>query len=326
MANILLKAVSPGHAELHISPWEDGTGDVELSVRRSEGEPYLDVANRRWVGDEQWVRLQGAACSGQTLVMPVGPDFVDTLLAGTQGPRCRGYVRVGGGEPVQHGFRVEADVLPSSAAGHAPTVGGSSQISAPARAPEPAVALEPPVVADPPKVAPPPAPPVKRSALPWLLAVLVLLAAAAAAVYVFVLKDKKPEEPAKPETPPPAAAAPEPPAAGCTPANLAGAGADVMSFVQTCVRDVKDSAALLAVIRAARDAGQCEIAQRLYANRANAGDVAITLAYAQEYDPAQSRSACFKPEAATARYWYESILEKDPQHAEAQAKLKALPN
>ena len=43
---------------------------------------------------------------------------------------------------------------------------------------------------------------------------------------------------------------------------------------------------MLGIIQAAREAGKCSIAQRLYANRAQAGDVPIALAYAQEYDPA----------------------------------------
>ena len=315
MANIILKAASPGHATLHISPWEEGTEGVELCVRRSEGDPYLNVATQQWVGDEQWLHLQGASLLDGTLLMPVGPGFVDTLLAGTQGPRCRGYVRVAGGEAIQHGFRVEADVLPSSAAGQAPTIGGNTQISASPVSEAPVAPVVPP---SPPQ--PAPAVPVKKPSKSWLWLVilLVVLAAVAAAVYFFVFKNKSDV----PDTTTKASSV----ASSCSVAGLANAGEDSMGFMQACVRDVKDAGELLTVIRAARDAGQCDIAQRLYANRANAGDVTITMAYAQEYDPATSRSDCFKPEASTARYWYDSILEKDPEHAEAKAKLQALPN
>ncbi|MFQ1064823.1 hypothetical protein [Bordetella trematum] len=308
MASILLKAVSPGHAELRISPWEGPADEVELSVQRNEGARHLDANARQWVGDERWMRLQGARLQGDALVMPVGPDFVDTLLAGTQGPRCRGYVRSGGGEAVQHGFRVEAEVLPSSAAGQAPTVGSHSAISAPAEPPP----------SPPPAPPAPPAPttePRKSRLWLWLL-LAVLIAAAAVAAYLLLGREAPAEAPADGT----------PAAMGCTATGLKQDKLDVMTFVQACVRDVQDPAALLAVIQAARDGGQCEIAQRLYANRANAGDITIAYAYAQEYDPAHAASPCFPPEAATARYWYEAVLEKDPKHAEARAKLQALPN
>ncbi len=310
MASIILKAVSPGHAELHISPWEGPADEVELSVQRSEGARHLDANARQWVGDERWMRLQGARLQGGALVMPVGPDFVDTLLAGTQGPRCRGYVRSGGGEAVQHGFRVEAEVLPSSAAGQAPTVGSHSAISAPADPPPPPAPPVPP--------APPAPPPGPRKSRGWLWLLLAVLIAAAAIAAYLLLGRGTPAAPPVADTPPTAA--------GCTVAGLKQDGLDTMTFVQGCVRDVQDPASLLAVIQAARDGGQCEIAQRLYANRANAGDTRIAYAYAQEYDPAHAASPCFPPEAATARYWYEAVLEKDPKHAEARAKLQALPN
>ncbi|CAJ48411.1 hypothetical protein [Bordetella avium] len=314
MANILLKAVAPGRAELRISPWETDASQIELSVRRNADTPYLDIASRGWVSDEQWISLQGASVQGQTLIMPVGPDFVDTLLAGTQGQSCRGYTRVAGGEATRHSFRCDADVLPSSAAGAAPKIGGSSAISA-AAAPKPA---DPPVMQNDPPIAASGLPddylkPKRQRLVPILLTML-LVALLGALAYYFLNQARKPAETVV--TPPQATQA-------CSVAALPGA--DTMSFVQSCIRDVKEADALLAVIHAARDAGQCDIAQRLYANRANAGDITVALAYAQEYDPASAKSACFKPEAATARYWYESVLEKQADQPDALAKLQALP-
>lgn len=317
MATILVKAVAPGRAQLRISPWEGSAESVELSIHRSEGARYLDVASRQWVGDEQWIRLNGATVEGEALLMPVGPEFVDTLLAGTQGPRARGFLRIGGGDAVQHGLRVEPDVLPSTAAGATPVTGGNSQLSAPATVED--VVSEPIVAIDPPVDQPRSQTPQRPRRWPLLLVLLAAVAAAAFVAYFLLLKDRSTSAESPRANTPDAQEI-------CSAAALPQAGADAMSFVQRCVRDVKDPAALLTVIQAARDAGQCEIAQRLYANRANAGDISIALAYAQEYDPASSKSSCFKPEAATARYWYEAVLEKDPKQADARAKLQALPN
>ncbi|WP_454691469.1 hypothetical protein [Achromobacter aloeverae] len=319
--------MAPGRAEVCIPDWDASVDGVELCLQRNDGAPYLDVANRQWVGEQQWIRLQGATLQDGALVMRVGPDFVDTLLAGTQGPRCRAFVRVMGGEEVKCAFRVASEVMPSAAAGTAPSLGAVTQIDAeappvvqddppsgiPPDAPETAGGIEPPA---------PIAPPRRKTGL--LLAGLALLLVAAA-VAAYLLRGKPPaSEPAVPSEAKEASAAPP---TGCSVAALPGPGGNAMAFVQDCVRDVKDSAALLTVIRAARDKGQCDIAQRLYANRANAGDIDIALAYAQEYDPAYAKpNECFKPEAATARYWYESVLEKDPKQAEAAAKLKALPH
>lgn len=150
---------------------------------------------------------------------------------------------------------------------------------------------------------------------------LALLVAAGVAAWFLMKKDETPQPPAKPAAP---AAAPVPAAAACSKENLASAAE--MAFVQDCVRDVKDSAAMLGIIQAAREAGKCSIAQRLYANRAQAGDVPIALAYAQEYDPAgYKENACFKADAATAAYWYQAVLDKDKDNAQALARLKDLP-
>ena len=55
-------------------------------------------------------------------------------------------------------------------------------------------------------------------------------------------------------------------------------------------------------------------------------DVPIALAYAQEYDPAgYKENACFKADAATAAYWYQAVLDKDKDNAQALARLKDLP-
>ncbi|EPM64996.1 hypothetical protein A249_41846, partial [Pseudomonas syringae pv. actinidiae ICMP 18804] len=65
---------------------------------------------------------------------------------------------------------------------------------------------------------------------------------------------------------------------------------------------------------------------RLYANRAQAGNVEVAQAYAREYDPKYLQpSACFTaPDNATAAYWYETILGYQADNAEAAQRLKEL--
>ena len=83
---------------------------------------------------------------------------------------------------------------------------------------------------------------------------------------------------------------------------------------------------LLAIIEAAKDAKKCGVAQRLYANRAQGGDVKVALAYAREYDPQEHKpSECFKTaDADTAAYWYDTVLQNDPGNQKAKQRLEEL--
>ncbi|MDP3535275.1 MAG: hypothetical protein Q8S08_07780 [Halomonas sp.] len=101
---------------------------------------------------------------------------------------------------------------------------------------------------------------------------------------------------------------------------------DELAFVQGCSQADMTSEALLSVIEAARDANQCGIARRLYANRAIAGDATIALAYAREYDPAYHQAnTCFSSaDAETAGYWYQIVLDIEPENSEAQARFEEL--
>ena len=232
------------------------------------------------------------------------------------------------GELRQYPVRpIPNDVTPSTAAGEAPVQATVVDIAPKSPEPVSPPAEEPlaPSVVKEEAVAPaePQAPtmpkPKRMGAI--IGGALALLVAAGVAAWFLMKKDETPQPPAKPAAP---AAAPVPAAAACSKENLASAAE--MAFVQDCVRDVKDSAAMLGIIQAAREAGKCSIAQRLYANRAQAGDVPIALAYAQEYDPAgYKENACFKADAATAAYWYQAVLDKDKDNAQALARLKDLP-
>ncbi len=99
-----------------------------------------------------------------------------------------------------------------------------------------------------------------------------------------------------------------------------------LDFVQNCVQQKLDSDKLLTIIQAAKDANKCGVAQRLYANRAQGGDIKVALAYAGEYDPQGHKpSECFKTaDPDTAVYWYETVLQTDPSNQKAKQRLEEL--
>ncbi len=99
-----------------------------------------------------------------------------------------------------------------------------------------------------------------------------------------------------------------------------------LAFVQSCIQKAPGSAALLEVINVAKANNNCNVAQRLYANRAQSGDILIATAYAHEYDPKfHQPSECFKaPDNATAAYWYETILGFDATNADAKQRYEEL--
>lgn len=312
----------PGYAELHIESWSGDAADVELSIRRNSSPAHLD-AQGKWGGEQQWLRFGNGQVREGRLAIEIGPAIVDAMLEARRNSSFLVEVRKPDGvarypvKPIPH------DVTPSTSAGEAPAQAATVNVASanPAQPVVPDLPQEP--VEKPEPIRPvEPHTPTKPQSRPMgaiIGGLLALLVAAGAAAWFFLKQGDVPEPAPKVEAP-----APAPAAAVCSKESLATASE--MAFVQDCVRDVKDPAAMLAVIQAARDSGKCSIAQRLYANRAQAGDAQIALAYAQEYDPASYKeNACFKADAATAAYWYQAVLEKDKDNAQAQARLKELP-
>jgi hypothetical protein len=100
---------------------------------------------------------------------------------------------------------------------------------------------------------------------------------------------------------------------------------DDLIYIQSCLKTNPDSVQVLAVIDAAKKSNRCDLAQRLYAFKGQAGDIPVALAYAKEFDPVSFTSGCFKAaDKETAIYWYEVVLSKDANHAEAKSRLEAL--
>ncbi|HHQ4927886.1 TPA: hypothetical protein ACSP88_001285 [Aeromonas hydrophila] len=111
---------------------------------------------------------------------------------------------------------------------------------------------------------------------------------------------------------------------GCSAANLSTKSE--LEFVQACIAQQPPTDTLLAVIQSAKSAQKCGVAQRLYANRAQGGDSKVALAYAREYDPKfHQPNDCFKEaDNATAAYWYDTVLQVEPDNGEAKQRYEEL--
>jgi hypothetical protein len=324
----------PGQARLTVKKWQGGEEQLEFSIQRNQDGFYLQ-GQKAWSNNPFWFKVSRFTANGEFLLTQVGPDVVDPLLEGSGNSQFRIELREQSLGHVDAGVILPANnLLASTAGGQTRSTYGGADLTTPvAPAPEipdlPELVLPPaeaevepepePVFADP--VETPPPPPAKKSnkGLIGLLMVVVLLLAAGAGFWFY----KRTPAPA------PVAAAPA--------AALAGADAQActlesmnslpeLTFVQTCIKAAPDSAKLLEIINQAKAGKHCGIAQRLYANRAQAGDALIANAYAREYDPKYLKaSECFPvADNATAAYWYETILTQDPNNAEAKQRFEEL--
>jgi hypothetical protein len=257
----------------------------------------------------------------------IGPNLLDPLLASASQVQIQ--AQLASGETRNTTLQLVRDELFSSGArGQTADYGGSSVADAPTPAPEPEPVPEKEAEPAPPELPrAPTAPRPKRnvSVIPIIVAVLLILLIAAAAAWWFLGRsqstpaaaDKQPEVPA-------VATAAKPDASECSPANLASQSE--LDFVQSCAQQKLDSDKLLAIIQAAKDTKKCGVAQRLYAHSAQGGDTKVALAYAAEYDPQDHKpSECFKtPDPDTAAYWYDTVLQTDPENQKAKQRLAEL--
>ena len=321
----------PGQARLTVKKWQGGEEQLEFSIQRNQDGFYLQD-HKAWSNNPFWFKVSrfNVSASGEGLEAQVGPDVVDPLLEGgansqfqielreqSQGHADKGVVRPGVG------------LLPSTAGGQTRSTYGGTELTAPSvPAPqipelpeltlstaEPEVELE--SVLTEPAYTPPPAP-VKKSNKGLIgLLIVVLLLAAGAGFWFY----KRPPAPAVAAT---AAAPAGADAQACTLDSMNSL--PELTFVQTCIKAAPDSARLLEIINLAKAGKHCGVAQRLYANRAQAGDALIANAYAREYDPKYLKaSECFPAaDNATAAYWYETILTQDPNNAEAKQRFEEL--
>lgn len=333
----------PGQARLAVKKWSGANEKLEFSIQRNQDQLFLQ-GGQNWSNNPFWFQVARFNLGADEGVLEtlIGPDVVDPLLEGSGSSNYRIELRERDGGLADQGVvRPGQGLLSSIAGGATRSIYDSGNLSAP-EAPlvipdMPSLKLsEPQPAAEPVNAAPEPEPmtaePVvtepathkKRSLLPLILGLLILLTIALGLWFWL----KKPAAEAPVEAPPAAtepAAASEPVAAGpCTLESMASQ--NELSFVQNCIREAPDSTALLEIIATAKTAGHCGIAQRLYANRAQAGDVQIAHAYAREYDPQfHQPSTCFaEADAATAAYWYETILTSAPDDTQARQRFEEL--
>lgn len=284
----------------------------------------------------------------------VGAAIVDPLLVNASPIQI--HVKLTSGEIRHTTLQVAREaVLPSSARGEVGEYGGSSVINSPIvdapPTPDLVLAMTPieaelPAFSAEPEAEPEPAPvPVTaplaaatpKSKTPLILGGVVLLLLLGALIFWFSRPADAPSA-VVPVTEPIAKTAVEPMAAepvvnetngeatedGCSADNLATKSE--LAFVQACIAQQPPTDTLLAVIQSAKSAQKCGVAQRLYANRAQGGDSKVALAYAREYDPKfHQPNDCFKEaDNATAAYWYDTVLQVEPDNGEAKQRYEEL--
>ncbi|AOR63661.1 hypothetical protein [Pectobacterium wasabiae] len=316
-----LTPVQPGYARLLLRAWKGGEEGVTISVLRNQDHLYLNDSGQ-WSSGEVFLTLSPLASYDDVPGVQVGPDFLDPLLANRQAAY---RITVKDIATSDVGVLTITDgLLSSQASGENNPLANVRPVeeepiqetSIPEPQPEP----------EPERPAPVPQPQVRTDAandkpksgktgvlIAIALLILILLAAAA---WWFT---RSPAPAVTTSTVPPVAKVSGP----CGDDQMKNS--NELEFVKGCLRSQPSSAQLLDVISKAKAEKHCDIAQRLYAYKAQSGDTQMAMRYAQEYDPKTAQSGgCFSPDAQTAVYWYETIVNNDPQNNDAKARLTAL--
>lgn len=340
--------VVPGQAQLLIKKWQGGLEGLEFSIQRNQDRYYLQSKQNNgpqsapeWGNNPVWFPISLIEDADGDLTGLIGAEIIDPVLEGSGNASYQLLLQQGqGGESDRGTVRVSNELLASAAAGSTAssyTEGTMEPIKVTPEIVEPVI-VEPeitePEIVEPkdeitepepnePVVLPEPEPAKKKGLNPLfiILPILALLAILAAGVWFF-MKSSTMSAPENTDVIAEDGAASTD--MSCSVAGLSSQSE--LSFVQNCIKQNMSSEQLLAVIDGAKAAEQCGVAQRLYANRAQSGDVQIALAYAKEYDPEYHQpNPCFtEPDDATASYWYETVLATEPEHQEAQQRLGAL--
>lgn len=339
MLRIELKAAQsgqPGHGELTVHGWQEGSDALELTVQRNQDGRYLGE-NGEWDTSPSWHALGGLHLVDEKLSGEVGPWLIDPLMLD---PQMAYMLQLRNEDGSDKGvLRILGTILSSKAAGNSthdekkverkaepeqdivPVV---PEVLPEPPAPEPEVISVPvpePVVVEAPPAPSPQTPVAKKgSKLPLILVTVLLILALAVAAWWFLLR--APSTDITPsDTPAPVVGA----MAGCSAQALSDARED-LSFIQACLKSNPSSEQVLEVIAVAKDAKRCGVVQRLYAHKAQSGDAAIAYAYAREYDPAHySSGGCIEAaDAETAMYWYEIAVNNDPDNQDASQRLEEL--
>ncbi|MCF5167404.1 hypothetical protein GIW45_26005 [Pseudomonas congelans] len=326
----------PGCGFLQVRGWEHDAGNLEFAIQRNQDDYYLQHS-QQWANAPCWFAQHFVEdAQGDSISHEVGPDIVDPLLQNSATGVFNFRLRNpdGSGEDDNPMKLIEGLALSGAGSATGPgaaqttvSLAAASQTALPVAdpasspLPEPAEPALPDPIVEP--VTPTPAPENQNRKVLLLIIGLALLAIIAAGLWFWLKKAPAPEPAPAVATTIPAAVAP----AAAAPCSVEALNSEnELSFVQGCIKQAPDSATLLNVIGLAKNNKQCGVAQRLYANRAQAGNVEVAQAYAREYDSKYLQpSACFTaPDNATAAYWYETILGYQADNAEAAQRLKEL--
>ena len=333
----------------------------EVCVQRNQDSRFLG-ADKKWTPTQTWHQVDATESQNEFVALTLGPNVVDPLVENPQmtyllqarfgDELAQGVMRIREGVLSSHASGLTGEAVSRIAKPFEPV---APVVTAATTAPEVPPAVTPSVAAEPAK-------PSKSSPAMLIAAivlVLLLIAAyfgwrwyqnqqqvvvapppvASGAAAVTTPPTAEPPvaptaEPAvaPPVAPPPpeptpvaaAVAPPPPPPAACSSEALA-ATKDDLSFIQACLRTTPDTEKVLAVIESAKTAKRCDVAHRLYAFKGQAGDVVIALAYAKEFDPKFFTAGCVTAaDKNTALYWYDLVLARDANHAEAKERADAL--
>ncbi|MEZ2794474.1 hypothetical protein [Proteus terrae] len=336
MFNPELKPVQParpGFAVLSIRNWEGDASPVYLSIQRNQDRYFLNDKGE-WVGNAFFHQLSlEDADDGYQIVLD--KTLVDPLVSNLQ--MAYQFTLKDDNETQDIGrLRIRDGVLASQAQGQSEALKSTATLDNQPVPPAPIIEETPPEpepeplkiepeevepvipeinVDEPPQRPTPSAP--KKSKIGLILAIILILILAGVLTWFFLLRGNPAGEPAPQPTPEPATPS------VCSVENMKSGTA--LAFVQSCIQSQPDSKTILATIEQAKQNNQCDVAQRLYAYKAQSGDVDIALNYAREYDPeTASAQGCFGADKETAIYWYEAVLNHDSQNSDAKARLEAL--
>lgn len=321
----------PGYAQIvtDLAYPAGNEGALRFSVQRNQDGKFL-ANHGQWVSTETWHLADNAGPGDQGLVLKVGPAIMDPILSDTR-VVCRLQIQVEGGQTAAGVMRLAGGLYPSNAARAASVV------------PDPEPHHEPEVaVAEPAPVAALSEPAKKSKALPILL-LLLLLALIGAGLWWYLTQTPtkgvldnpvKVEEstsstaPKEPQTVKPEPATPAPAttveAAPCSVEALQQSK-DEFAYLQACTQSKPSTEQIVAIIAAGKKDNRCDLIQRLYAYEAQQGNTALALQYAREFDPPTFKGGCFKaPDIATAIYWYELVLQQQPDNQDALERIKVL--
>ena len=315
----------PGWAHLRVyglvSSSTQAVGEMQFSLQRNQDNRYL-AERGQWSPSEVWHRSQSVSETDDGLALLMGPELVDELLTD---PRAvyRIHLRLGA-QSWTGVMRMARGVYPSGAAGRVPDASRQAQASVltPTVASQDVAqevvqeVVKEEAVSEPSRIEPPADQLARRKRIPILL-LLLLLAVLGGVIWYLVWTQQASQAPASQSV---SGAAGEP----CSPQAMRAATDDLL-FLQSCVQTKPDTKAVMAVIAAGKQAGRCDLIQRLYAHQSQAGNVEVTLAYAREFDPQTFSGGCFKEsDPATALYWYDAALKLEPDRDDVVARVKAL--